>query len=345
MKRIVLIILCFLLFLFLIDLSAETRVIPLPQIINPDAFQLDSDIMVVAQKASISVYSLRDFKIIRTFGKEGEGPGEFQLLPVGSGLEIDIFPEAIVVNSIGKTSFYSRKGEFIKEKKIQSLGHLLPLGEKFVGSAMKTDPTGKGFIREFILYDEDGETIRKICSHNLPLLQGAGSVTLLDLISRINPEYQVSGDLIYISGKQEFEIGIYDQQGRSLKAIQRDEPGVKLSEDGKEKLMQAYRHHPLYKLFWDRIKNAIAIPDRLPPFKTFIVSDHRVYVQTFTRQNGNTRFLVFNRRGNFVKTLYLPLAYQDMVTPHLYSISGSRLYQLVEDETSEEWTLRISPLN
>ena len=245
MRRILLIILYFLVFLFFIDLSAGTRVVALPGIMQPDIFKTDSDIMVVAQKASISIYSLKDFKMLKTFGKEGEGPGEFRLLPVGSGLEIDIFPEAIVVNSIGKISFFDRTGQFIKEKKINTLGRMLPLGKKFVGSTMKTNQTGKGFMREFILYDQKGDKIKTICSHDLPLLQGAGSVTLLDLLSRINPECRISGDLIYISGRQCFEIGIFDREGRFMKAIQRDEAGVRLSAEGKRKLMQASCQHPL----------------------------------------------------------------------------------------------------
>jgi hypothetical protein len=344
MKRIVLILLCILIFWFCAILNAGTRTVPLPEILNPDIFKIDSDIMVVAQKALISIYALPDFKIIKTFGKEGEGPEEFRLLPVGSGLEIDIFPETIVVNSIGKISYFTRDGKYIKEKKIDTLGRMNPFGEKFVGSSLKINQDSKGFKREFILYDRMGNKIREICSHDLPLLQGTGSVSLLDMLSQIIPEYRISGDLIYVSGKQAFEIGIYDRDGCLLNSIKSNEPGVKLSAEGKDRLWKVYQNHPLYKLFWDNIKNAIKLPDYLPPFKTFLVSDGHVYVQTFSQNGAGTRFLVFNPRGNYLKTITLPLVYRDMVTPFMYSISNGRLYQLVEDEAGEEWTLRISDM-
>jgi hypothetical protein len=67
-------------------------------------------------------------------------------------------------------------------------------------------------------------------------------------------------------------------------------------------------------------------------------------VQTFKKKQGSTEFLIFDLDGKYLKTTFLPLVYQDILTPYLYAIDGGRLYQLAENE-DEEWELRISGIN
>ncbi len=105
------------LLLLLANLVFATKIVPLPEIIKPDLIKVDGDDMVIAEKASISIYSLKNFKLIKKFGKEGEGPQEFKLIMGFFGLNISIHPEYIIINSVGKISYFTRKGEFIKEKK------------------------------------------------------------------------------------------------------------------------------------------------------------------------------------------------------------------------------------
>jgi hypothetical protein len=104
--------------------------------------------------AAISIYSLKDFKLIKKLRKEGEGPQEFKTF-LGFGLTVDIYPGHILVNSIDKISYFSRKGEFIKEKKTPVGTTLTFFRGKFVGSAMQFDQkTGPNLAED---KDEEGE--------------------------------------------------------------------------------------------------------------------------------------------------------------------------------------------
>lgn len=330
--------------LFLItNVVFATKTVPLPEITKPDIIKVDGDDMVLVEGASISIYSLKNFKLIKKFGKQGEGPQEFKVLPIGFGLEINIYPEYIVVNSIGKISNFTRKGEFIKEKKITDMARMIPFQEKFVGVQLTSGQNNGGPEMAFNIYNSQGKKIKDIRTHKLPILKGKGTTALLDLLSQVNPQYKTSRDRIFIAGKQIFEIDIYDQEGSFLKSIKREIKKQKLTEDDKKKLLQAYKIHPLYKLFWERIKEAVKIPDYFPVFKTFLVSDEKVYVQTFNKSNDKTEFLIFDLEGKFLKTAFLPLVYENIVTPYLYTISGGKIYQLVENE-DEEWELQISEI-
>ncbi len=333
-----------LLLLLFTNVVFATKIVPLPEILKPDIIKVDDHDMVIAEGASISIYSLKDFKRVKKFGKEGEGPQEFKIF-MGFGMDINIYPEYILVNSIGKISYFTRKGEFIKEKKMSAFNRMSSFQKKFVGTSMQLGDS-RGPQMAFILYNDKGEKIKEICTHKLPILKGKGGTTLIDLLSssQVNPQFQTSHDRIFIGGKKRFEIDIYDQEGNFLKSIKRDYNKQKLTTNDKNKLFEAYKENPIYKRFWESIKSAIIIPDYFPEYKTFLVSNQKVYVQTFKRKEGKTEFLIFDLDGKYLKTSFLPLVYQDIMTPYLYSINGGKIYQLAENE-DEEWELRISDIN
>ncbi len=338
MRKINLLILLLLLAAFV----STAKIVPMPDIIRANIIKVDGHDMVIVEGTAISIYSLKDFKLIKKFGKEGEGPQEFKTF-MGFGLTVDIYPEHILVNSIDKISYFTRKGEFIKEKKVPAGTSVTSFRGKFVGSAIQFGQKN-GPQMAFNLYDGKGEKIKKICSHPLPLLKGKGDVALLDLISQINPQYHTSANRIFIGGKQTFEIDIYDSEGNFLKSIKRDAKKQELTDDDKNKFLEVYKIHPIYKNFWESLEKAIKIPDYFPAYKTFLVSNQKIYVQTFKKKGGKTEFLIFDLDGKYLKTIFLPLVYQDIMTPYLYAIDGGKLYQLTENE-DEEWELRISGIN
>lgn len=320
------------------------EMIPLPDVLKPTILKVSGDDMVIAEGVSISIYSLKDKKLVKKFGKAGEGPREFKIM-FGLGMEIDIFRDNIVVHSIGKISYFTRKGEFIKEKKITGMGTMTPFQGKFVGRTMSLGRKAEDFKQTFSLYDGKGEKIKDICSHQLPVLQGKGA-TLLDLlsVSKIASRYRVSPDRVFIGGKQGFEIDVYDINGNALKPVKRKYEKQKIAPGDKAGILNAYKEIPLYKQFWEQIKSGVVIPDYYPEYKTFLVSGKKVYVQTFKKKDGKTEFLVFGFDGKYLKTIFLPLAYQDIVTPFMYTIDNGKLYQLVENE-DEEWELKITGID
>ncbi len=219
---------------------------------------------------------------------------------------------------------------------------MTPFQDKFVETHTQFDQKSGVPTLAFNIFNSEGEKIKEICSHKLPALQGKG-IALLDLVSQINPQYQTSNDRIFIAGKQVFEIDIYNQEGNFLKTIKRDDKKQLLTADDKNKVLEAYKRTPLYKPFWEAIKKAIMVPDYFPALKTFLVTNQKVYVQTFKKKNGKTEFIIFDLNGKYLKNTFLPLIYEDIMTPYLYTIHGGKIYQLVENE-DEAWELQISEI-
>ncbi|MGD2088646.1 MAG: hypothetical protein PVH61_20885 [Candidatus Aminicenantes bacterium] len=48
------------------------EVVPLPDLINPDGIQADRHQLYITERHSIYIYSLKDFKLTKKFGKSGE---------------------------------------------------------------------------------------------------------------------------------------------------------------------------------------------------------------------------------------------------------------------------------
>lgn len=77
-------------------------------------------------------FSVVDFKLKTTFGKIGEGPEEFKINPAGvAKLQIDIQPDAIVVNSLARVTFFSKDGTYLKEAQISSGSNFKAIGDRY----------------------------------------------------------------------------------------------------------------------------------------------------------------------------------------------------------------------
>jgi hypothetical protein len=95
----------------------------------PAQIAVDDQHIYIVEESSISVHSLKDFKLKKRFGRKGEGPQEFKSKPA-----INVQTDVIVVNSQAKVSFFNKDGTFLKEvNHIVSGSQFLPLGKQFVG--------------------------------------------------------------------------------------------------------------------------------------------------------------------------------------------------------------------
>jgi len=330
------------LILFISPFGYSNTVTSMQELMKPELIRVQGDDMVIVEGATVSIYSLKNNKLIKKFGTLGEGPQEFKLLPGGFGLEVTIFPDFVFVNSIGKISYYTRQGEFIKEKKVNSLGRMTPFGDNFVGNSLVAGKS-QGPEMGFNLFDQEGNKSKELCSLPMPVFKGKNA-TLLDMISKVIPQYQTAGDRVYVAGKKGLEINIYDKEGNAVGSLKHNVPLLKLSAGEKKELFNAYAIHPLYKLFWDAVKDAVVISDEFPAYKVMVVEQSRIYVQTFTRKNNTTQFLIFDLNGKFIKSVFLPLAFENIMTPFPFTIDGNNLYQLVEDVAADSWQLHITQI-
>ncbi|MCP4215527.1 MAG: hypothetical protein GY765_12815, partial [bacterium] len=108
----------------------------LKELLNPKKIFVQGDRLLTVEPTTISIYSLKDYKLIKKFGKAGEGPQEFKINPTSGfpTVKVCLTSDAIFVTSIGRLSIFTPDGEFVKMENIgPDLQEVHPFADKFIG--------------------------------------------------------------------------------------------------------------------------------------------------------------------------------------------------------------------
>lgn len=105
--------------------------------------------------------------------------------------------------------------------------------------------------------------------------------------------------------------------------------------------LKRYRPPRMYHLF----KRLIQFPEYYPAINDFRVSDGKIYILTYKRDRENTRseFIIMSLDGKLQKRVFLPFVKKSPVHPFPFAVRDGKLYQVVDNDETETWELRITP--
>jgi hypothetical protein len=318
----------------------DPRIVPLPELMKPDSVLVDGGNIFFTDQATIVIYSLKDFKHLKTFGKSGEGPQEFKVaLAANLGLRVSLPPGKILVNSIAKVSFLDRGGTYLTEHKLTSnIQDFKPLGKKYAGYGQLRE--NDVFILTINLYDDVFKLEKEIYRKDW----------YAQTVKEFNPIYMAFGitrralyhtykGRLFVEGANG-EILAFDGEGKKLFSINHDYGKVPFTDTHKKEILKKYDRAPRIK---QMVEKKGVFPAYFPP-RYFTVADGKVYVLTFKKEDGKSQFYIFDTNGKFLKKVMLPFEEMDVLLFYPYTIAGGTLYQLIEDEDEEGWQLRITPM-
>lgn len=301
-------------------------------IMKPGSIYIDDRQIYIMENKTFLIYSFQDFKLKKKFGKEGEGPQEFKgtmhLIPLADHL---------LINSVGKISYFTRDGDFIKEKKSPtgfSSARFYPLGNGYVGRGSE-EKNGIQYvtINFFDSYLKKGKELYRMKA----IFQSAGKIEMLK-----QPFiYQTYDNKVYVAGKQGFIIDVLDHTGKPLFSINQKYEKRKFTGDDEKKARDALRL--LYKQQYERLKNRLAFPDYFPEIGDFQVTDKKIYVSTWKVENDSNEWFIFDLQGKLLKRLFVPIVFMMPLEPYPYTVKNGKLYQLIETE-DEQWELHASEI-
>lgn len=315
-------------------------VVVLPEIKKP-AFDItvDNDELLVIQCATIYVYSLKDFKLKTSFGRRGEGPREFKVHPQ-EHIHFSLQPDSIIVDCGKKVSYFTRNGIFKNEIRIPRhvhVGALNPLADQFVGFTEEF----RDNIRYVVLglYDSNFQRVKEIC-RNSHVMQKKEIVYL-----RGTFHYKVYRDHIYVVyADGDFRLDRFDRQGNLEMSINESEvERRRTSALDRRRVRQWFE---LYlKGFWEKNRWRIKFRDYWPAIGTFFIDNDIIYIATFVVKKDKWLCYLYDLRGNFLEKIYLPLVEHNIWAPFPYTIADNKLFQLIDNEETEQWELHITPLD
>ena len=328
--------LLFVLFIFT-SFVFSGKVVTLPDISKPDFIIVDSDQLFITEGASVYIYSLKDFSLEKKFGNQGEGPQEFKLTAYGgTGLGIDIQPDAILVSSVGKLSIFTREGKFKKEMKAPFhffRNMFLGMGNRFVGTGSTKDQQ-KNYITADI-YDEELNKVKEVCRWETLFTLGKGTRVFDETII-----FQVSDNKIIATSGRDFTLNVFDNNGTKLYSIHQEYEKTEISEDLKKEVVNYFKTSPATRNVYNFIQ-PITFPEYLPAIRSFLVKDKNIFVTTYKKKDQKTELFIFELKGSLLKKTFIPIVAQSPIFDYPFNIKDGKLYQLLENDDTENWDLHI----
>lgn len=312
------------------------RVIPLPDLSRPQRIYADQEQLFITEGAAVYIYSLKDFKLQKRFGKRGEGPGEFR--ESGEGIRLDFTPANIIVISLGRLSYFSRDGRLIKETTVVNPRRFAfqELGSGYVGKEFLREK--KGIFFAVNLYDRNLKKGKEIYRYKHPFYPRSKPID--PLCPRKGTYYVHRGKIFY--DDEEGTIHVLDSSGKELYSIRHEYGRVKIEDIHKERYLMFWRTdlRPEYTAFKDRLK----FPAAFPPIRNFHIVDDKIYVITHMEKSNRCKMLVFALDGKLLKEVFVPLVDINMLVPDLYNyytIHKDKLYILRDNPDTEVWELHL----
>ncbi|UCH93685.1 MAG: hypothetical protein JSV88_25920 [Candidatus Aminicenantes bacterium] len=330
-------------FFITVDLIYPGKAAILTELANPYKMEADNRRLYIAEGASIFIYSLKDYSFIKRFGKQGEGPGEFKVVPnsnMGS-VQFDIYPDYLIVHSIGRVSFFTKQGEFIKEMQSpSSAGYYKPLGKGngFVGAAFSRE--NKSYYRTINVYDPGLKKIKEL--YRQPAWFNPGkNINLFTLLRGL--WFDVSAQILFIE-KEKNRILLFNHKGEPMDSLLPPIKPLKVTPGKKKELLHVLETSARFKAFYQRFKSSIRVPAYYPGIHSLHVGNQKIYVLSWRKKKGKSECLIYDLKKKVWDKMYIPLKEMNALMPYPFTIRNGKLYQLIEAEDTEKWELHVESI-
>lgn len=310
----------------------------LPEIMKPRSMAVDDSQLYVTEQSTVFIYSLKDFKLLKSFGEAGEGPREFKTLP-HVPVTVDVSTDRIIVSSMRKISYFTKKGDYIDEVKAVNLAlNLRRFGDRFVAWSQARS---EGVIYNTIcLFDSQLNKLKELYRLEDSFQgQGRGYRVLHKVFTYIPYENK-----LLLPGEDDAVIDIFDSEMNKLLSIRLDQERRKVDPEFKDRLIHFYKTSPETRELYETHLKPLIFPDYFPVIADFFVDNGTVYIMTWKKEKGAGEFFTFDMNGKFKRRLFIPFQYETELTAYPGMIKNGKIYQLVENEKKEAWELHVSTI-
>ncbi len=316
------------LLLFICSSVYADKPVTLVEILKPVDIDADAERLYVAEKTSVCIYSLKDFKLIKKFGRRGDGPGEFRTIT-------GVFPgsDTLYVSGVKKLYFFSKDGTYKKMLKTTSFIPLFDIfGDKFLGRSFVT--TEKVYYSAISILDsnlkQERELYRQELENSLKPISGSLAFWGCD-------------NKIFINGEDD-KIHCFNDKGEEIRTITPKIKKIKVTGEVKKRYVNYFKDNPKKKAILAMYNNRIDFPKYYPAIKYFLVADEKLYVITYAKTDGKFECQVLDLDGKLLKKAFLPIISSSLTRTYSFIIKNGKLYQLVENEDEETWELHVTTI-
>jgi hypothetical protein len=320
--------------------EAGTKAWLLEDLLKPEILVMDETEMYVTQEASVFIYSIKDFKLIKKFGKPGEGPEEFLIQRSFGGIFPNVQTENIIVNSFGKLSWFTKNGKFIKEMKLPTyrLVGIQPFGKNFVALTLLRENQKDWFALN--LYDDRFNKLKEI--HRAEQVWEEGKGLRLFEYPLL---YTVYDNKFFITMEKGLIIKVVDIEINELYTVKHNIKPLEITGEDKKETIHFFKTARNIKGLYEMLK-PLRFPKYYPAIRDFYVTGNKIYAITYktAEQKTKTECLIFDINGKFLKSVFLPLKIDRPQPPYLHRIHQGFFYRLEEDMDANQWWVHVTEI-
>jgi hypothetical protein len=294
-------------------------------------WRLESGEIVATSGTSEFRYFDATGRHLRTVGKRGGGPGEFQMLswvqPVAG--------DSILAYDMAarRLSIFAPDGAFVRStalggspeagtpQLLGALGDGSLVGS--VGASIGRGPAGgiNGLVRgaqDFLHLAASGETLDTISRQPgserfIQSQSSSGQITSISVMATLFGRSQVAtvtGDRIILGGNDSYQLEVYTRDGRLERLIRRDVPPRPVTDDDLESALQARLESisdPARRENTDREYRKMPLPETMPYYQAALAdAEGNLWVQDFSPGEPPAGWSVFDPEGRFLGTVAMP---------------------------------------
>ncbi|MEN8223056.1 MAG: hypothetical protein ABFR36_07330 [Acidobacteriota bacterium] len=325
-------------------------------VLKPSVIDIQKDRLFVMDTEQVRVYSMKDLSLISSFGKKGEGPGEYKVHP-DIPLSLKAFDDYLMVESIDKLSFFSPDGNYLKEIRIPPmLLRVTQIGKNFIGRRLVQPPDGSLSSSAIRIYDQHFQEVVEL--HKQKYLRQGNNPNFRWGLAKEILFYQVADNKIFVEkSNQGFLIDVYDFKGNKLYEIKKEYKKIPITANDKKNMIRELEMDPetqtilkQYGFKWNEFSRNFKyeFPVHRPPIKSMEIDNKKIYITTFRTQGNKYEIIVMDLKGNVLKTAFIEPSTKEWITGlllgiKLETIHNDKIYYIQENE-DEEWELFVKEI-
>ncbi len=318
------------LMLLINSMAYADKSVTLPELRRPAHIIVGDCHLYIAEKKSVHIYSINDFKRIKTIDRIENDGGKLKRVN-----NFFLGNNCLYTTHMGGLNQFSLTGEF--KNKITASGFFVyfkQAGNKFIGEAIEGD------IFTISLYDSSLKKEKELYRLQMPPKEGFS-------ILMPNKSYFSSGGKIYMNGENGI-INCLNQKGETLHQIELSSMIKKrnFTDEDKEKRLNEIKRRPGLNMMYEMNRDKVIIPKYYPAIQTFYLADNQLYVLTYEKKEDDHVCLVLEFDGKLRKKIMLPLIFSSLTKWYPFTIKKGKLYQVIKNPVKKEdgwtWELRIT---
>lgn len=336
MKKIII----FILLSFMGLTLSGVKIADLPSLSKPEKIVIKGDKFYVTEEAFVYIFSMNDYRLLKKYGRRGDGPGELNPQPRYK-LFIEAGKDDILVNSYSKMVFLSDLGEYKGEKRIPFIAiQIIPIEQNLAitKSVISRQSTNNSIA--VIFFDKELNPIKTAYNRQYPNYNKSGKIDILPSLLLIK---QFRNKIFSFDQKGDFVIDVFNSSGDRINQIKTKCKSEKMTKEYIDKTWEWSRNDIRLRSLTAEQRRMVYFPDYFPVMKNFEVDDNRIYVHTYRMKydENSSEFIIIDFQGKILKKRYFMGSDINTIECAPYTFKNDKYIHLLENPNTEMIELHI----